>query len=508
MPNADTDANDKRRAAGSRLRILIPADTFPPNVNGAAKFTEHLAAGMRARGHDVHVAAPAASSWHGSHVEPYNDQPITVHRIRSYRWLKHDWLRFVLPWRARTHARRILDEVKPDVVHFQSAVILGRAFSIEAKRRGIRIIATNHLMVENLIDHSGIPGFLQPLAARIWWSDASATLRRADAVTTPTRRAAEFLEAQGGIGHVLAISCGLRAADYEADFTEKPERRILFLGRVTGEKQIDVLLDAFARLPRDLDAKLDIVGGGDLFHQLQRYAAKIGVDDRTTFHGLVTDAELRRMLTRSTVFAMPSIAELQSIATMEAMASGLPVVAANAMALPHLVHDGENGFLFQPGDADDLAGRLEAVLRAPLEERTRMGREGLRLVQDHDIDSTLDLFERLYLGESAADVAGDSLNEQDHSLDGAPRTGTIKLPPREAILRTAARITGVAKPGAKRQSAGDSSAGKSGSGTSRSGEGSPDARARASENVTDVRGSAQHPESLHDGGAPRREAGA
>ena len=58
--------------------------------------------------------------------------------------------------------------------------------------------------------------------------------------------------------------------------------------------------------------------------------------------------------TRGTVFAMPSIAELQSIATMEAMASGLPVVAANAMALPHLVHDGENGYLFEPGDIDGL----------------------------------------------------------------------------------------------------------------------------------------------------------
>ena len=51
---------------------------------------------------------------------------------------------------------------------------------------------------------------------------------------------------------------------------------------------------------------------------------------------------------------MPSIAELQSIATMEAMASALPIVAANAMALPHLVHDGENGYLFEPGNIDDL----------------------------------------------------------------------------------------------------------------------------------------------------------
>ncbi|GGA58287.1 hypothetical protein GCM10011490_05250 [Pseudoclavibacter endophyticus] len=429
MQASGTDhAGREPRAKRDRLTIMLPADTFSPNVNGAAKFTENLAMGMKARGHDVHVVAPAASRRHGRFTETYGDEPITVHRVRSYRWFKHDWLRFVVPWRARAHARRILDEVQPDVVHFQSAVILGRAFSIEAKRRGIRVIATNHLMVENVIEHSGIPKFLQPTAASIWWRDASATLRRAAAVTTPTRRAADFLEANGGVNDVLAISCGLRTSDYTAQFGEKPERRILFLGRVTGEKQIDVLLEAFRRLPTDLNAKLDIVGGGDLLHALQRLSAKLGIDDRVTFHGLATDAEVRRMLTDATVFAMPSIAELQSIATMEAMASGLPVVAANAMALPHLVHHGQNGFLFEPGDAGDLARRLEWVLRAPAAERDRLGREGLRLVQVHDIDRTFDLFERLYLGESIADVAADSVNEQDHSLDGAPRTGTITLP--------------------------------------------------------------------------------
>lgn len=433
MPPSGTDATRERPRGDRPLRVVIPADTFTPNVNGAAKFTEHLASGLAARGHEVHVVAPSASSWHGRHVEEYDGQDVVVHRIRSYRWPWHDWLRFVLPWRARVHASRILDEVRPDVVHFQSAVVLGRAFAIEAQRRGIRIIATNHLMLENLLDHSLLPKKVQGFAADLWWRDASATLRRADAVTTPTRRAAEFLEANGGIGRVLAISCGLRMSDYTPDFAEKPEPHIVFLGRVTGEKHVDVLLEAFRRLPRELGARLDIVGGGDLLRQLQKQAVELGIDDRTTFHGLVTDAELRRLLTRATVFAMPSIAELQSIATMEAMASGLPVVAANAMALPHLVHDGANGYLFTPGDADDLANRLEAVIGAPLAERVAMGREGLRLVEAHDIDRTFDLFERLYRGESVADVARDSVNEQDHSLDGAPRTGTITLPPRPPL---------------------------------------------------------------------------
>ena len=84
---------------------------------------------------------------------------------------------------------------------------------------------------------------------------------------------------------------------------------------------------------------------------------------------------------------------------MEAMASGLPVVAANAVALPHLVHDGENGYLFEPGNVDDLADKLRRVLTASPEEYLRMQQASLDGVEIHDIENTLDTFEKLYRGE-------------------------------------------------------------------------------------------------------------
>jgi glycosyltransferase involved in cell wall biosynthesis len=99
---------------------------------------------------------------------------------------------------------------------------------------------------------------------------------------------------------------------------------------------------------------------------------------------------------------MPSIAELQSIATMEAMASGLPVVAADALALPHLVHEGENGWLFRPQDADDLAEKLTRVLTASPEEYLALQQGSLKGVEIHDIARTLDTFEKLYRGEPVA----------------------------------------------------------------------------------------------------------
>jgi glycosyltransferase involved in cell wall biosynthesis len=87
---------------------------------------------------------------------------------------------------------------------------------------------------------------------------------------------------------------------------------------------------------------------------------------------------------------------------MEAMATALPVVAANAMALPHLVHEGENGHLYEPGDVDALAAALTDVLTADPARLDQMKRASLAVVADHSMAHTLDVFEALYRGESVA----------------------------------------------------------------------------------------------------------
>jgi hypothetical protein len=116
------------------------------------------------------------------------------------------------------------------------------------------------------------------------------------------------------------------------------------------------------------------------------------------------------------VFAMPSIAELQSIATMEALASALPVVAANAMALPHLVHDGENGYLFEPGDVAAFAARLTDVLTMPEDELQAFKRESLRIVEAHDIGHTITTFEEIYRGHQVVEPLVEESLPQHHFI--------------------------------------------------------------------------------------------
>lgn len=386
------------------LKIVIGSDTFPPDINGAARFAERLASGLVRHGHDVHIVAPAYSSEHGTFVETHDGSQMTVHRIKSIRLLQHKTLRFVWPFTLKKKTDEIIRSVQPDAVHIQSHLIMGRYLIRSAKQNNIRLLATNHIMPENLIKYSVIiPKWFEKTAMKLAWRDAGRVLKQVDFITTPTRRAADLLEEAAGVSDVLAISCGIEASKFaNATPTSNKVPRILFLGRLDYEKHIHNLLAAVAKLPSELNTQVEIVGDGGERKSLEQLAIQLGISNQVKFLGHITEEELPKAYERATLFAMPSIAELQSIATMEAMASGRPVVAADAMALPHLVHDGDNGYLFPPDDVDAFADRLLRILTADKKELARLSENSLYLIQSHDIERTLKIFEGLYRGDKDA----------------------------------------------------------------------------------------------------------
>ena len=397
------------------LKIVIGCDTFPPDINGAARFAERLAAGLSRHGHDVHIVAAAYDANHGTFTEIHDGAAMTVHRIKSHRIPQHKTLRYVWPFTLQKKTDEILRRVNPDAVHIQSHLIMGRYLVRSAKQQGIRLLATNHIMPENLIKYSVvIPKFFWKTAMKMAWADAGRVLKQVDFITTPTRRAANLLEEAAGVSDVLAISCGIDASKFaNATPTSNREPRILFLGRLDYEKHIHNLLQAVAMLPKKLNTQVEIVGDGGERKHLQELANELGIAKQVKFLGHISEEELPKAYERATLFAMPSIAELQSIATMEAMASGRPIVAADAMALPHLVHDGDNGYLFPPDDVMTFADRLKRILTADQAELDRLSENSLHLIQAHDIERTLTIFEGLYRGDQDSDRTSDD-NREDY----------------------------------------------------------------------------------------------
>ncbi|MGI9001369.1 MAG: glycosyltransferase [Pseudonocardia sp.] len=374
------------------LRILIGAETFPPDVNGAARFADRLAIGLAGRGHDVHVVAPSRT---GPPSRETRDG-ITVHGVRSHRYVMHPDFQVCMPWEAGPATAALLAEIDPDVVHTQAHMVVGRGVVNAAHRAGRPLVATNHFMPENLVSHSPIPQVLRRAAYAWAWRDLGRVFGRAGVVTAPTPRAVELLVRFAGLPDAIPVSCGIDADRYRAA-PQAPGTvpTVLFVGRLDREKRVDELIRAFAALPPAQPATLEIVGDGARREDWTALAAGLGLEDRMRFRGFISEEELLDAYARAAVFCMPGVAELQSLATLEAMAAGTPVIAADAMALPHLVHPGCNGWLYTPGDVGDLTARLGSLL-ADAGLRRRMGAASREIVAEHAIDATLGTFEGIY----------------------------------------------------------------------------------------------------------------
>lgn len=379
------------------LRIVVGATTYPPDVNGAANFGHRLATGLSARGHEVHVICHSTDREERSEVE----DGVRVHRVASYETMFHPSIRTIRPWQAG-RADELLAEIQPDIVHVQSHFFICRGLVDSARKRGIGLVATNHFMPENVFGYLRVPSMLQNATGRLLWHFLIKHYAKAQLVTAPTPRAVQLLRDNGFDRTALPVSCGIDvdryrrpAREYRSEHPDPEVRTALFVGRLDEEKHIDDLLRAMSLLKTEAKTQLEIVGNGSHREALEQLAADLGIAERVHFRGFLSDDELLRAYARADVFCMPSIAELQSLATMEAMSAATPVVLADAMALPHLVREGENGYLYRPRDVQALAEAIDNVLddRATID---RMGKAGERLVSRHDIAQVLGRFEAIY----------------------------------------------------------------------------------------------------------------
>lgn len=388
----------------SQPRVLIAADTYPPHVNGAAKSCYRLATKLTAYGYDVHVVSPHYSSGPGT-IEFH--QEATVHRLRSYAAPTHEYYRLVMPWYANKAVDNLLAELSPDVVHAQCHYMVGDAAITAAERRRIRLICTNHFMPENLDPFIPGPQFFKNIVSRRSWYDMGRLMQKANVTTTPTPLSVQNMNQKANLEYVVPVSNGIDVAKYELRTGEQvaahPYPTVLFVGRLAVEKNVHVLLRALTMTTFNVHA--EIIGDGEQRDYLHRLAEELGIADRVLFRGLVSEDELREAYLRADIFTQPCTAELQSLASLEAMSASTPVVLANALALPHLVAEGVNGYLFEPNDSADMAKKIDTVLRASAEERYAMGQASHKFASAHAHEKIMDIIIRMYGGATSDEVA-------------------------------------------------------------------------------------------------------
>jgi 1,2-diacylglycerol 3-alpha-glucosyltransferase len=383
------------------VRIIIAGQTYYSAHNGQAIFSLRLAEGLVQAGHQVMMLVPSdrrrghATWYHGIQVQ-------ALPSVQLRPWYPEVYLTFGTDQKIG----RLFKEFRPGLVHLQDHYPLAHSVFRVAQRYGLPVMGTNHFLPENINHYLSTVSWIRPFFNYWLWSEVLSLYNRFDLVTTPTETGAAILRQQGLQPPVYAVSCGVDLKHFSAPpglkWAEVRRRHglaldrtvFLFVGRVDREKRLDVLLRALHDLGRD-DLQLAIAGEGRHRPALERLAQELDLAGRVTFLGRVPDDELPALLNSADVFAMPSEAELQSIATLEAMAAGRPVLAAQARALPELVEPGGNGYLFRPGDPADAAHYLAELADHP-ERWPAMSAASLAKVQPHSLTQTICRYEELY----------------------------------------------------------------------------------------------------------------
>ena len=391
------------------MRIGLVTDFYYPWIGGPSIVVRNLAQGLTLRGHTVHLLAPSASG----RPEVQMDGTLEITRVRTfpapfgYRMRTNIWL--------TAAAARWLDRVTPDVVHVHHPFPISATAIFLAGRRGIPIVATNHTIPECALWGVRRLGLLyrSAEASFAWW--LVRLLERCDRVATPTRTAAHALQVMGYRRDVDTISNGVdttrfapgaSSAALKDRFELDGRPTVLYTGRLDAEKQMDVWLRAAAAAARQVDVQFVVGGEGTERPRLEQMARDLGIEDRTRFIGYVSDQEFPSLYRMADVFFITSPVELQSITALEALASGLPIVAVEARALPELVHHAYNGYLVAPGDWQ-AAGSTLADLLLDEQRRSTMGIASREMALEHDLHRTIERYERL-LENAIASRQGDN----------------------------------------------------------------------------------------------------
>jgi glycogen(starch) synthase len=372
------------------LRILLTPSAYYPHVGGIEELTRQLALALTARGH---AAAVLTNRW-----------PPGVRRTDVVDGLVVTRLRFPLPAKRPLAALRFL------------ATSPGAAIAVLRHIRHwradvVHVIGAGPPSVYLAALHQRLRAALVFTAQGELTFDAHAAFERSATLLTGLRRmlrAADAITACSAfvmrdlqkLEEIRGPSCVVPNGVEPGDFTDASpgtdgEPYVLAVGRLVPQKGFDVLLDAFAS--EELDG-LNLVFAGDGFERasLEARADALALGGRVRFLGSVDRSRLSGLFRGARAFAFPSRGEAFGIALLEAMAAGVPSVAAAAGGIPELVRDGENALLVEPENPTALA---EALARVVTDEalRERLVREGRNTAVELSWGRIAERYEDVYL---------------------------------------------------------------------------------------------------------------
>ena len=346
------------------MRIGIVTETYAPDVNGVALTVQALARGLVRRGHAVDLIRPIHPD-----TPPLADAGMDVLAVEGAAMPRYSGLRFGLP--ARFRIERRWRAARPDAIYVATEGPLGWTAVSAARRLGIPVATGFHTRFDFYVGHYGF-GALTPFVRRY----LARFHRRAQTTLVPTGQLAGELN-DLGVHDVRVLRRGVDTARFHPEHRDDALREswgahadapvVLSVGRVAPEKNLHVVIDAYRALARRVpQARCVIVGDGP------GRAALEAANPDVIFAGTRRGEELAAYYASADLFVFPSLTETFGNVVLEAMSSGIPVVAYAEAAAREFIRNGQNGIRVAPGNEGGLIERA-ATLGADATVRTAMG---------------------------------------------------------------------------------------------------------------------------------------
>ena len=372
-----------------QLRIAVVTETYPPEVNGVAMTLGRLVDGLQLRNHQIQLIRPRQHA--GDQPQP--TATLTEHLQRGIALPRYEGLKMGLP--AKAALTRLWTKQRPDVVQIATEGPLGWSALVAANKLRLPVSSDFHTNFHSYSRHYGFGLLRRAIVAylRKFHNKAAVTLVPTEGIRRELMASGyENIEVIGRGVDIRLFHPGRRDPALRARWgLADDETAVLYVGRLAAEKNLPLLFRAFDGMRQAHPAaRLVLVGDGPerAFWQAKRPDA--------IFCGTRIGEALAAHYASADVFLFPSLTETWGNVTIEAMASGLAVVAYDCAAAEEVIRHGENGLKAPPEDEDAFVA--EAVSLAPARAlQRRLGTAAAAQAAQLSWDAIVDGFERVLL---------------------------------------------------------------------------------------------------------------
>jgi len=378
------------------MRIAFFTNCYKPLINGVVTSIVYLKEAYEKKGHQTYIFAPR--------VEGYIDQEKNIFRYRSINLTNKVKYPIAIPLSFRV--KKVITEFNPDIVHVHHPFILSSQAIMYGEKFGIPKILTLHTQYDQYAYYAApLP---QKLTQEVIKKIVSNLADKTDCITTPSESMKTLIKNYGIKNRIEVIPNAIELNSFQEKNERKcseikkrynlkeDEKIILFVGRVASEKSIDKIIKALGIIKKQgiSKTKLLIVGNGPAREELTHLVQALGVEEEVIFCGEVNYEEIRYYYKIADVFTMTSTSESFGIVTIEALASGLPVLAVKASGAMDILTDGFDGLLTDD-NIEHFAKALEKIIRDP-ELRERLSKGALKTSAKYSINMISERMLNLY----------------------------------------------------------------------------------------------------------------